>query len=320
MFSQSLTAIFLLTYLQSTKTENSGSSFDGDSESDGEREDHHRANISAVPDTTSVSSADPTSMTSPPLPRVNTPSTDRKLPITTAQPGFFPVFDSTSPFSSFYPSISMSSQSNGIKGLNGAVATPAQRDGDDRTPCDKQRRRRCKRRLLLSEEVESPTNLNPKGKPEVSRSEPVSYDSRLLHVPTIRPPQQLNENFMEQLGGRFPAMTSSHAPVLSALTPVSDQILNGRYGCSPLAIATTMAYLQATGYDAITAADISRWIYAAGHLQSKLEEFSGDCWTAKVMDGAMESPSVNKSKDLASDIQPLDLSPLVKRIAVRPLI
>jgi hypothetical protein len=138
----------------------------------------------------------------------------------------------------------------------------------------------------------------------------------LFHASGVQQQRLLNDDYIEQISGRLQQMSSCF-PLLSAASLVSDP-MNSRFGCSPLAAAAAMAYLQATGYDVITAADIGRWYYSTGHGQSKIDDFSADCWTTKVMDAMMTSGE-DRTKDLVSDVQPLDLSPLVKRIAVKQL-
>jgi hypothetical protein len=227
----------------------------------------------------------------------------------------FPVFDQGS-FSSFY-------SSGGLRSLSIPTVTPSSasqqnttQDGDDledKKPVEN-RRKQCKRRLQMTPEtVKRSAKTSPVS--ETSRPDVTTLThGSVLHVPkVVRPHHSVIEHLNGPPPPQHPQMTSRY-PLLPTPTPtISEQAMGvGRYGNSPLAAATAMAYLQATGYDVLTAADIGRWVFAAGQLQSKLDEYSGDCWMTSLVD--------NRSQDLVADVQqPLDLSPLVKRIAVKQI-
>jgi hypothetical protein len=318
-----LNSYFYVIGLQSTKAETgrSGSSYGGSHSGESDSENRDRCiEISSMSDATSPQSADQlfAAIASPQLQRVPNASPDRKLP-TTTQPAFlYPVFDLSSPLSSFYSPLSLSSKTNTTNALDDAAPLPGdQHQEANRKSRDKQRRR-CKRRLVSPDADAAPSKAGSTTiKAEAFRPESAAFRGDLFHALSLQQQRLLNDEYIEQLSGRLQQMSSSRFPLLSASSLVSDPI-NGRFGCSPLAATAAMAYLQATGYDVATAADISRWFYATGQIQSKIDDFSSDCWATKVMDAMMASAE-DRTKDLVTDVQPLDLSPLVKRIAVKQL-
>jgi hypothetical protein len=258
----------------------------------------------------SSSSQSPT-MTSFPLGSSTT--AELKMPIA-IKPGYFPIFDnplstmtsSSVPTQPLFPTQSLTSTALPWSSSDIPMQKMAAMDTQER------KRRRHKHG---AQSGDPPRQSSSCDLPDVNV--PDSSIAGLLQVPSFRPmPRPFTDDIIEQLGARmfvasqfpFPLKSPQFYDALSASTSAAAA---GQYAFSPtLAAATAMAYLQ-SGYDAIKVNDISNWLYSKGALQSKL--YDGFEWSPKSV-GLMTSwPQHNDATDVQ---QPLDLSPLVKRITV----